>query len=122
MSPSQYAPITTVLPSPKEMQTSATVNLTPAQSRVLIATLIPDHLRNRQYSLWTMVNKQPVKATVNPIPGMQPLERCFEVHFHAGINVIETHLIAAVPRSERVPGGPEVELEVFTIFVNVLRV
>ncbi|CAM1504446.1 Fc.00g020370.m01.CDS01 [Cosmosporella sp. VM-42] len=116
-----YTPLATVLPNPKEMQTSATINISPSQSRVFIVPHVSGHLRDRQYSLWTMVNKQPIKPTGHQIPGQLPYERCFEYIFHPGINVVETHLIAAVPRSERTPGGPEVELEVFTIFVNVLR-
>ena len=88
----------TVKPSPTEMQQSATVNLPPHLTRILVVPAIPDHLQNQQ-----------------------PNERAFEAMLHPGVNVVEAHLIAAIPRNERVPGGPEVELEVFTIFINVLR-
>ncbi|KAJ4199259.1 hypothetical protein NW767_008460 [Fusarium falciforme] len=113
--------VATVKPSPTEMQQSATVNLPPHLTRILVVPAIPDHLQNRQYSLWTLVNKQPLKPTHHPAPGQQPNERAFEAMLHPGVNVVEAHLIAAIPRNERVPGGPEVELEVFTIFINVLR-
>ncbi|KAH7156413.1 Bromodomain-containing protein [Dactylonectria macrodidyma] len=117
----QSPTIATVRPHPTEMVQSATVNLPAHLARVLIIPLLPDLLRTRQYSLWTVVNKQPLKPSHQQVPGQLPQERAFEAMLHPGINVIETHLIAAVPRNERVPGGPEVELEVFTIFVNVLR-
>jgi hypothetical protein len=113
--------LATVKPSPKEMDQAATVNLPSHLTRILIVTAIPNHLHNRQYSLWTLVNKQPFKPLHLQAPGQQPNERAFEAMLHHGINVIETHLIAAIPQDERVPGGPEVELEVFTITVNVLR-
>jgi hypothetical protein len=48
-------------------------------------------------------------------------ERVFEAILHPGLNVVESHLIAAIPRDERIPGEPEVELEIFTIFVNMMR-
>ncbi|KAK7404129.1 hypothetical protein QQX98_010087 [Neonectria punicea] len=117
----QSPTIATVMPHPTEMVQSATVNLPAHLNRVLIIPLLPDLLRTRQYSLWTMVNKQPLKPSHQQAPGQQPHERAFEAILHPGVNVVETHLIAAIPRSERVPGGPEVELEVFTIFINVLR-
>jgi hypothetical protein len=103
------------------MEQFATINLASHLTRILVVTAIPAHLQNRQYSLWTLVNKQPLKPIHHQAPGQQPHERAFEAMLHQGINVIETHLIAAIPREERVPGGPEVELEVFTITANVLR-
>ncbi|KAM5371714.1 hypothetical protein ACJZ2D_007879 [Fusarium nematophilum] len=117
----QSRTVATVRPNPSEMNQSATVNLPPHLTRILIIPALPDHLRNRQYSLWTLVNKQPLKPIHQQAPGQQVHERAFEAMLHPGVNVVETHLIAAIPRSERIPGGPEVELEVFTIFVNVLR-
>ncbi|KPM37155.1 hypothetical protein AK830_g9405 [Neonectria ditissima] len=117
----QSSTVATVMPHPTEMVQSATVNLPAHLGRVLVIPLLPDLLRTRQYSLWTVVNKQPLKPSHQQALGQQPQERAFEAILHPGVNVVETHLIAAIPRSERVPGGPEVELEVFTIFINVLR-
>ncbi|KAF4980154.1 hypothetical protein FZEAL_3773 [Fusarium zealandicum] len=113
--------VATVMPNPADMQQSATVNLPPHLTRILVIPALPDHLRNRQYSLWTLVNKQPLKPLHQQAPGQLPQERAFEAILHPGVNVVESHLIAAIPRDERVLGGPEVDLEVFTIFVNVLR-
>ncbi|KAF5020111.1 hypothetical protein F66182_7874 [Fusarium sp. NRRL 66182] len=112
--------VATIKANPTEMNQAATINLPPHLTRILAVTTIPHHLQNRQYSLWTLVNKQPLKP-IHQAPGQRPNERSFEAMLHPGVNVVETHLIAAIPRSERVPGGPEVELEVFTISVNVLR-
>ncbi|KAF5558649.1 polybromo-1 [Fusarium mexicanum] len=112
--------LATIRPNPKEMEQSATLNLPPHLTRILAVTAIPSHLQNRQYSLWTLVNKQPLKPIHHQAPGQQPHERAFEALLHPGLNVLESHLIAAIPRDERVLGGPEVELEVFTISINVL--
>lgn len=100
---------------------SATVNLPAHLNRIIVITQLPEMLRARQYNLWTVVDKQPVKPLHQLVPGQLNEERAFEVILHSGVNVVETHLIAAVPRSERIPGGPEVELEIFTIFINVQR-
>ncbi|KAF4343200.1 polybromo-1 [Fusarium beomiforme] len=117
-----HSPIlATIRPNPKEMEQAATLNLPSHLTRVLLVTAIPNHLQNRQYSLWTLVNKQPLKPIHHQAPGQQPHERAFEAVLHSGLNTLETHLIAAIPRDERVPGGPEVELEIFTISINVLR-
>ncbi|KAF4995872.1 hypothetical protein FGRMN_4829 [Fusarium graminum] len=113
--------LATIKPNPLEMDQAATVNLPNHLARILIVTAIPHHLQNRQYSLWTLVNKQPHKPIMHQVPGQKPHERAFETILHSGVNIIESHLIAAIPRDERVPGGPEVELETFTISVNVLR-
>ncbi|CCT62912.1 uncharacterized protein FFUJ_00485 [Fusarium fujikuroi IMI 58289] len=113
--------LATIRPNPKEMEQSATLNLPPHLTRILAVTAIPSHLQTRQYSLWTLVNKQPLKPIHHQAPGQRPHERAFEAMLHPGLNVLESHLIAAIPRDERVPGGPEVELEVFTISINVLR-
>ncbi|KAK2683695.1 Bromodomain [Fusarium oxysporum f. sp. vasinfectum] len=113
--------LATIRPNPKEMEQAATLNLPPHLTRILAVTAIPSHLQTRQYSLWTLVNKQPLKPVHHQAPGQLPHERAFEAMLHPGLNVLESHLIAAIPRDERVPGGPEVELEVFTISINVLR-
>lgn len=55
------------------------------------------------------------------MPSPHVKERGFDAILHPGINVVEVHLIAAIPRHERVPGGAETELEIFTIFVNVMK-
>ncbi|PFH62818.1 hypothetical protein XA68_11830 [Ophiocordyceps unilateralis] len=111
----------TMLPHPTELHRSSTVTLSPYQNRVFVVLKLPEHLYHRQYSLWVLIDKQPLKPCLHPLPDQLPLERAFEVVLHPGINVIEAHLIAAVPRCERQPGEPEVELEVFTALVNLLR-
>ncbi|KAH7256406.1 Bromodomain-containing protein [Fusarium tricinctum] len=117
-----HSPIlATIKPNPLEMDQAATLNLPTHLTRILVVTAIPSHLQNRQYSLWTLVNRQPLKPILHQASGQKPHERAFEAMLHPGVNLLESHLIAAIPRDERVPGGPEVELETFTISVNVLR-
>ncbi|KAI6769582.1 hypothetical protein HG530_004211 [Fusarium avenaceum] len=113
--------LATIKPNPLEMDQAATLNLPSHLTRILVVTAIPSHLQNRQYSLWTLVNRQPLKPILHQASGQKPHERAFEAMLHPGVNLLESHLIAAIPRDERVPGGPEVELETFTISVNVLR-
>lgn len=103
------------------MQQSATINLPATHNRITITTLLPDFLQDRQYSLWAMMDRQALKSSYQQLPNQHSQERVFDAHLHPGLNMIETHLVAAIPRSERVPGGPEIELEVFTVFVNVMR-
>lgn len=111
-----------VLPDAKDMQQSATINVPADSHRVTIATSLPEFLYDRQYSLWTLLERQPLKAHPHAPPDQGTRQvRVFDAVLHPGLNTIETHLIAAIPRGERVPGGPEVELEVFTIYVNVMR-
>ncbi|KAL6829622.1 Bromodomain-containing protein [Trichoderma afarasin] len=119
--PNERPTLLTILPNAKEMQQSATINLPPTQTRIWIVVTLPTFLQDRQYSLWTLVDKQPWKQLMQPIPNQTHHERAFDVMLHPGLNVIETHLIAAIPRHEREPGGPEVELEVFTVLINVSR-
>lgn len=112
---------TTVYADAKELSQSATINVSPEVNRVTIVTTLPEHLEERQYSLWTLIDRHPLKSSPMPVHGQTPQDRVFEALLHPGIHMIESHLIAAIPLNERVPGGPETELEIFTIFVNVMR-
>ncbi|KAK0391957.1 hypothetical protein NLU13_1455 [Sarocladium strictum] len=111
----------TVLPNPQEMNQSAAVNLLPHQNRVAILIQLPDFLQDRQFNLWALLDKGPLKASLQPLPGQDPNEKAFELILRPGVNVIEAHLVAAIPKEERKEGGPEIEVEVFTVLVNVLR-
>ncbi|KJZ76992.1 hypothetical protein HIM_03313 [Hirsutella minnesotensis 3608] len=117
----EHLNLLTVLPHPQEPQQSATVNLAPHYNRAFIVLQLPDFLFERQYSLWVMINRQPLKPCIHPLPNQLQQERAFEVVLHPGVNVIEAHLVAAIPRSEREPGEPEVDLEIFTVFANLMR-
>ncbi|KAI9172167.1 Chromatin structure-remodeling complex subunit rsc1 [Paramyrothecium foliicola] len=110
-----------VLPDRREMQQSATVNVPASHTRVLIVPTLPDFLHDRQYNFWALIDKQPLKMSHHQIPNQSPQERIFDVMLHPGVNVIEAHLISAIPRSERVQGEADAELEVFTVYINVMR-
>ncbi|RCI12348.1 hypothetical protein L249_0473 [Ophiocordyceps polyrhachis-furcata BCC 54312] len=111
----------TIMPHPTELLQSSAVTLSPHHNRVFIVLKIPEHLFHRQYSVWVLIDKQCLKPCIHPLPNQLPLERAFEAFLRPGMNVIETHFIAALPRNERRPGEPDVELEIFTAFVNLLR-
>lgn len=110
-----------IYPDPKYLQQSGVINVPPHCTRIFIITTLPDFLHERHYSLWTLINRHPVKPYPQMIPGQQPQDLAFEVGLHPGVNVVEAHLIAAIPGEEREAGGPESELEVFTAYVNVTK-
>lgn len=108
-------------PDPKYLQQSGVINVPQHCNRVFVITMLPDFLHERHYSLWTLINRQPVKPYPQMIPGQLPQELAFEVGLHPGVNVVEAHLIAAIPSEQREVGGPESELEIFTAYVNVTK-
>ncbi|OAA32457.1 Bromodomain protein [Moelleriella libera RCEF 2490] len=110
-----------VLPHAREMQQSGTMNVVPSVSRVFILVQLPEFIQDRQYSLWVLIDKQPLKPCLQAAPNQLPQEHAFDIMLHQGVNVIEAHLVAAIPGREREPGGPEVELEILNAYVNVLR-
>lgn len=110
-----------VYPDPKYLQQSGVINLPPHCTRVFVVTMLPDFLHERHYSLWTLINRQTLKPFPQMIPNQQPQELAFDVALHPGLNVIEAHLIAAIPSDQREAGGPESELEIFTAYVNVMK-
>ena len=113
--------LASISPSRTEMQTSTTINLTLSQSRVYIAPSLPGFLEERQYNLWTLLDKQVLKPSPHSMPGQLPQEKVFDLFLHPGVNVIEVHVVAAIPKAQRVVGASDVEIESFTVFANVLR-
>lgn len=110
-----------ILPDQYETQTTATVNIPPGHSRICVAPYLPQFLNERQYGLWALMDKQPLKQAVHPLPGQLSQERVFEVLLHPGVNVLELHVVAAIPQEDRAPEGPEVEIEIITVLANVLK-
>ncbi|KAI6783351.1 Protein polybromo-like protein [Emericellopsis cladophorae] len=112
---------TTVMPDRKEMQQSATVNLPADSNRMTMTITLPELLQERHYSLWAMFDRHNLKCSTPYDPQQAYGDRVFEAMLHQGLNVIEVHLIAAIPKHERLPGGPDTELEIFTVYANVMR-
>lgn len=112
----------TVLPDPLSTTQSATLTVPGEYGRATLVARLPEFLDERQYCLWTLYERQPLKTSIAPpLADQTARDRVFETMLHPGLNTVEAHLVAAIPRAERVPGGPEVELEVFTVYVNVGR-
>ncbi|KAM0276595.1 hypothetical protein ACHAQH_006600 [Verticillium albo-atrum] len=114
-----------IAPLEMESQQSVAMHLPANQLRVQIILTLPTFLQaqQRQYKIWAIANRH-VLSQQAPVAGqtLPPFSSAFEVQLHAGsVNVIEVHVIAALPKSERTPDGPEVELEQFTVLANVLR-
>lgn len=113
--------VATVRPDAKDMQQSATINLPAEYNHVSMITMLPEFLPERHYSLWALFDRHPLKASPQQMHNQAARDIVFEAMLHPGLNTVEAHLVAAIPRSERVMGEDEVELEIFTVFVNVLR-
>lgn len=109
----------TVFPAAKYMQNSVVINLPAYFNRAFVVPSIPDALADRQYNLWALIDKQLLRPVPQAFPNQSPQDRVFEILLHPGLNVIEAHMIAAIPGFEREPGGAEAELEVLTMYVNV---
>jgi hypothetical protein len=96
----------------------------PNHPRIQIIPTIPSFLveQQRQFSLWVLVGKQ-ILLPSQPAPGqiMSQNSPIFEATLHPGVNSIEVHVVAALPKSQRLPTKPEIELEIFTIMANVTR-
>ena len=103
------------------MNQTAAVNLLSTQNRVAILVQLPEFLQERQFNLWALLDKGPLKASHQPLPGQGRHEKAFELILRQGMNVVEAHLVAAIPREQRKDGGPEIEVEVFTVLINVLK-
>ncbi|KAM0329381.1 hypothetical protein ACHAQA_004688 [Verticillium albo-atrum] len=112
-------------PLERESQQSVSMHLPASHLRVQIILTLPSFLQaqQRQYKVWVIANKQ-VLSQQAPYAGqvLPPFSSAYEAQLHAGsVNVIEVHVIAALPKGERTPDGPEVELEQFTVLANVMR-
>jgi hypothetical protein len=117
----RQAELGSILPDPNYLQQSGVINVPAGCNRAFIVTMLPDFLHERHYSMWMLIERQPLKPYPHMIPGQQSSEVSFEVMLQPGVNVVEAHLIAAIPGDERHPGGPETEIEVLTAFVNVMK-
>lgn len=109
---------------PKLAQHSVAVHIPASHWRQqIILSLHPSiQAQQRAFKLFVIVNSVTVGPAV-PAPN-DPIENgamLFEGSLHHGVNTIEIHLIAAVPKGQRLPNGPETELEIITIFANVMK-
>jgi hypothetical protein len=114
-----------ILGHPKLAQQSVTVTL-PANHKTLqiVPKLAPLEQQQRQYRLFVLLNNSILpRSTPLPIPD-DPLPSnavVYDGNLQAGTNVIQVHLIAALPKGQTLPNGSECELEKFTILAHLPR-
>lgn len=115
----------TVKPLEKVSQQSVTVHMPANQLRIQIVPTLPAFLEKegRQYRLWVIINRHTL-TPVHGVPGqmLSTGERVFEAQLQAGIvNTIEVHVVAALPKGQKLPSGEDFEVEQMTVLANVVR-
>ncbi|KAH0444215.1 bromodomain containing protein [Colletotrichum camelliae] len=115
----------TVKPLEKVSQQSVTVHMPANQLRIQIIPTLPAFLEKegRQYRLWVIINRHTL-TPVHGVPGqvLSTGERVFEAQLQAGIvNTIEVHVVAALPKGQKLPSGEDFEVEQMTVLANVVR-
>ncbi|KAG7114558.1 Protein polybromo-1 like protein [Verticillium longisporum] len=121
----QHQVVYDITPLESESQQSVAMHLPANHLRVQIILTLPPFLQaqQRQYKIWAIANRHVLSQQV-PVAGqvLPPFSSVFEAQLNAGsVNVIEVHVIAALPKAERTLDGPEAELEQFTVLANVMR-
>ena len=64
------------------------------------------------------------RAVPAPYPGQYPLskyDQVYDAQLIPGVNAIEVQICAAVEKSKRTPGGPEVEVERISLLINLMK-
>ena len=92
----------------------------------IIPRLPPFELQYRHFNLFVLVNgRYPPRSTPLPIPGdtlqLPAGTPVFDATLAPGLNSIEFHVVAAVPREQRTPNGHSCELEKITVLAHLLR-
>ena len=112
---------------PVYAQHSTTVHVPATQYKLqVIPVLAPLEQQNRAYKLFVIVNGvlQNRQAPF-PIPGdelaLSASSLVFDAGLGVGMNEIQVHAVAALPKGTKGPKGEEAEVEVFRVVVQLLR-
>jgi hypothetical protein len=110
---------------PKLAQQNVAV-VVPAKHKMMqiIPKIAPLEQQFRQFRLFVLFNNMMLhRTTPLPIPD-DPLPAnalVYDATLQPGVNAIQVHVIAALPKGQKLPNGSECELEKFTILVHLLR-
>ena len=114
-------------PHPREAQQCVALNVPadhPNNMKVQIIPTLPAFLQEQQrfFKLWVLQDGQTLyPSSPHGVQNLPPNSPIFFAELHGGINRVEVHVIAGLPRGQTLPGGADVELEIFTVLLNVLR-
>lgn len=108
-------------------QHSTTVHIPRDQPRLQVIPIIgPLEQQNRAYRLFVVVNgRVEHRQAPFPIPGddlaLTQNSLVFDAKLELGMNEIQVHVVAALPKGEKLPGGEDCEVEVFRVVAQLLR-
>lgn len=113
---------------PVYAQHSSTVHVPNQQYKLqLILRIAPLEQQNRAYRLFVVCNNQvQVRTPPFPIADMNDVDvkgnpLVFDANLALGMNEIQVHIVAALPKGEKLPGGEDCEVEVFRVVAQLLR-
>ena len=112
---------------PVYAQHSTTVHIPGNQSKLqLIPVLAPLEQQDRAYRLFVVVNGSVQHRQVPlPIPGddlaLTQNSLVFDANLGMGMNEIQVHIVAALPKGQKLPGGEDCEVEVFKLVAQLVR-
>ncbi|KAB5584886.1 hypothetical protein GE09DRAFT_6420 [Coniochaeta sp. 2T2.1] len=114
---------------PVYAQQNTTVHVPNYQYKLqVIPKIAPLERQNRAYRLFVVCNGSVLSRTAPlPIPGdtllIQDREMAmvFDANLGLGMNEIQVHLVAALPKGQKLPGGEECEVEIFRVVAQLLR-
>lgn len=113
---------------PVYAQHSSTVHVPNQQFKLqLILRIAPLEQQNRAYKLFVVCNNQ-VQVRTPPFPiadiddqDVKGNPLVFDANLALGMNEIQVHIVAALPKGQKLPGGEDCEVEVFRVVAQLLR-
>lgn len=114
---------------PVYAQHSTTVHVPNQQYKLqVILRIAPLEQQNRAYRLFVVCNNQ-VQVRTPPFPivdggedlAVKDNPLVFDANLSLGMNEIQVHIVAALPKGQKLPGGEECEVEVFRVVAQLLR-
>jgi hypothetical protein len=112
---------------PVYAQHSITVHVPNNQYKLqIIPVIAPLEQQNRAYRLFVVCNGNVLsRSPPFPIPDddLAHLQNLlvFEANLGLGLNEIQVHIVAALPKGQKLPGGEECEVEVFRVVAQLMR-
>lgn len=113
--------------NPVYAQQSVTVQVPNNQYKLqIIPILAPLEQQNRAYRLFVVCNGNVLsRSPPFPIPDddLTHLQNLlvFEANLGLGLNEIQVHMVAALPKGQKLLGGEDCEVEVFRVVAQLLR-
>jgi len=111
-------------PHPKLAQQSVAVNIPVNQwKQQIMVSMAPSILaQQRHFKLFVIINGATMLPTVPPPNDpIEPGAKLYDATLSAGMNTIQVHLAAALPKAQRLPNGPDAQVEKITVLAHVLK-